>query len=146
MPGRSRKALFGRSRVAPSGALMPETRSRSSAWLCIWQTRDSVTSFSMTRRTREIGIRLTLGARPRQILATVLAAEWKPIALGLAAGALGGVMTGPVLGSVLFATSGVEPLVIGAAAVFLGVGALIASYLPARRALRTDPVAALRAQ
>jgi len=59
---------------------------------------------------------------------------------------LGGVMTGPVLGSVLFATSGVEPLVIGAAAVFLGVGALIASYLPARRALRTDPVAALRAQ
>jgi ABC-type antimicrobial peptide transport system permease subunit len=106
----------------------------------------SVTSFSMTRRTREIGIRLTLGARPRQILATVLAAEWKPIALGLAAGALGGVMTGPVLGSVLFATSGVEPLVIGAAAVFLGVGALIASYLPARRALRTDPVAALRAQ
>jgi putative ABC transport system permease protein len=106
----------------------------------------SVTSFSMTRRTREIGIRLTLGARPRQILATVLAAEWKPIALGLAAGALGGVMTGPVLGSVLFATSGVEPLVIGAAAVVLGVGALIASYLPARRALRTDPVAALRAQ
>ena len=55
-------------------------------------------------------------------------------------------MTGPVLGSVLFATSGVEPLVIGAAAVILGVGALIASYLPARRALRTDPVAALRAQ
>jgi putative ABC transport system permease protein len=106
----------------------------------------SVTSFSMTCRTREIGIRLTLGARPRQILVTVLAAEWKPIALGLAIGALGGVIAAPVLGSVLFATSGVEPVTIGTAAVILGVAALIASYLPARRALRTDPVAALRVQ
>jgi len=106
----------------------------------------SVTSFSMTRRTREIGIRLTLGARPGQVLVTVLAAEWRPIALGLAVGALGGVITARALGSVLFATSGVEPLIIGVAAVALGVAALVASYVPARRAIRTDPVAALRVQ
>jgi putative ABC transport system permease protein len=105
----------------------------------------SVTSFSMTRRTREIGIRLTLGARPDQILVNVLAAEWRAIAVGLAAGMTGGVIAARALASVLFASGGVEPLVIGAAAAALAVAALIASYLPARRAIRADPVAALRA-
>src|SRR5262249_31005608 len=96
----------------------------------------SVTSFSMARRTPEIGIRLRLGARPSQILATVLASEWRPIALGLAAGAVGGVITGRALASVLFATSGVEPAVIFGAAATLGGAALVASYLPTRRAVR----------
>jgi ABC-type antimicrobial peptide transport system permease subunit len=105
----------------------------------------SVTSFSMTCRTREIGIRLALGARPAQILVIVLAAEWKPIALGLAVGALGGVLVARGLASVLFATSGVDALVIGVAAASLGLAALIASYLPARRAVRADPLSALRA-
>jgi putative ABC transport system permease protein len=105
----------------------------------------SVTSFSMARRTREIGIRLTLGARPAQILVTVLASEWRPIALGLAAGTLGGGIAARALASVLFATSGVEPLVIGGAAATLGVAAVAASYLPARRAVRADPLSALRA-
>ena len=106
----------------------------------------AVTSFSMTRRTREIGIRLTLGARPAQILVTVLASEWRAIALGLAAGTLGGVIATRTLTSVLFDAGGTDPLVIGAAAATLGVAALIASYLPARRAVRADPLAALRVQ
>ncbi len=106
----------------------------------------SVTSFSMTRRTREIGIRLTLGARPAQILVALLATEWSAIAFGLALGTLGGVVAARALASVLFASGGVEPLVIGSAAAALGVAALIASYLPARRAIRADPVAALRGQ
>jgi putative ABC transport system permease protein len=106
----------------------------------------SVTSFSMTRRTREIGIRLTLGARPAQILVALLATEWSAIAFGLALGTLGGVVAARALASVLFASGGVEPLVIGSAAAALGAAALIASYLPARRAIRADPVAALRGQ
>jgi putative ABC transport system permease protein len=106
----------------------------------------SVTAFSMTRRTREIGIRLTLGARPAQILVTVLASEWRPIALGLISGAAGGVMAARALTSVLFATAAVEPLVISAAAAALGLAAFVASYLPARRAVRADPLSALRVQ
>jgi len=106
----------------------------------------SITAFSMARRTREIGIRLMLGAQPAQIVVTLLAAEWSAIIVGLAVGALTGVIAARLLASMLFASGGVDPLVIGAAAATLGIAALIASYLPARRAIRRDPVDALRLQ
>jgi len=105
----------------------------------------SVTAFSMARRTREIGIRLTLGAMPGQVIRSVLAAEWGSIALGLAVGAAGALVVSRLLSSVLFASSGVEPALIAAAAAALGVATAVASYVPARRAIRTDLVAALRA-
>jgi predicted permease len=104
----------------------------------------SVTAFSTTSRTREIGIRVALGARPGAVLRTVLAAEWRAILLGLAIGAFGAVAIARMLASVLFASGGVDVAMIGAAAATLAGAALLASYLPARRAARIDPVRALR--
>ena len=106
----------------------------------------SVTAFSMARRTREIGIRLAFGARPSQILRPVLATEWRAIALGLAVGCAGAAITSRVLSTVLFATGGLEPSVIAGAAGTLGLAALVATFVPVRRAIRTDPVEALRAE
>ena len=106
----------------------------------------SVTAFSMARRTREIGIRLTLGATPGQVIRPVLAVEWGAIALGLSVGAVGAVLVSRMLSSVLFASGGMEPTLIAAAAAILGAAAAVATYIPARRAIRADPVVALRAE
>jgi putative ABC transport system permease protein len=105
----------------------------------------SISAFSMGRRRREIGIRLTLGATPTQMAGALLAGEWSGLALGLTAGTVGALFVSRGLSSFLFASSGLELRVIVTAAVILGAAAAIASYMPARRAIRADPVAALRA-
>jgi len=104
----------------------------------------SVTAFSTTRRTREIGIRVALGARTGAVVRTVLAPEWLAIVVGLAIGAVGAAAIARMLTSVLFASGGVDVPMIGAAGAALAGAALVASYLPARRAARIDPLTALR--
>jgi putative ABC transport system permease protein len=106
----------------------------------------SVTAFSMSRRTREIGIRLTFGATPSQVIRAVATAEWAAIAVGLVLGIVGAVVVSGVLSSVLYDSSGGEPIVIAAAAAMFGLAAAAASYLPARRVMRADPMAALRSE
>jgi putative ABC transport system permease protein len=104
----------------------------------------SVAAFSTTQRRREIGIRIALGARPAEVVRSVLAAEGLAIGLGLAIGVAGAVGIARVLASVLFASGGVDVPMIAVAAATLAGAALVASYLPARRAARIDPLLALR--
>jgi ABC-type antimicrobial peptide transport system permease subunit len=104
----------------------------------------AVTAFSVTRRTREIGIRITLGATPGQVLRPLLAEEWTALVTGLVLGAVGAVFVARALAPVLFAASGPEPRLIGGAVLVLGGVGALASYVPARRAARSDPAAALR--
>ena len=104
----------------------------------------SVTSLSTRRRTREIGIRIALGARQGQVVRSVLRAEWTAVAVGLSIGAIGSVAVARMLASVLFASGGVDVAMIAAALMALAAAAAVASYLPARRAARIDPLTALR--
>jgi predicted permease len=103
-------------------------------------------SYSVAERTREIGIRVALGARPRQVLLPVLRQglilALSGAAIGLA-GALGAVR---VLSRFLFGVDPYDPLTFGAVCVVLLSVALLASYVPSRRALRVDPVEALRGE
>jgi predicted permease len=105
-----------------------------------------VTSYSVNRRTREIGIRMALGADRRSVLRLVLrqglVLTGIGVALGLAAGAAGA----QVIRSLLFGVSALDPVAFGAAALLFAVVALAASYLPARRATRVDPMIALRTE
>jgi predicted permease len=105
-----------------------------------------VTSYSVDRRTREIGIRMALGANRASVLRLVIRQgvmlTGTGIVLGLAAGAAGS----QVLRSLLFGISTLDPLAFGGAALLLGLVSLGASYLPARRATRVDPMVALRAE
>jgi putative ABC transport system permease protein len=105
----------------------------------------SVTAFSIDRRTREIGIRLTLGGRPGQVILSILASESPAIAIGLAVGIAGAAIVSQVLSATLYGSRGIEPMLIASAAAVLGAAAGVASYLPTRRATRVDPIAALRA-
>ncbi|OLD20590.1 MAG: hypothetical protein AUJ01_03950 [Acidobacteria bacterium 13_1_40CM_3_65_5] len=105
----------------------------------------AVTAFSVGRRTREIGIRLTLGATSRQIVQALMNAELRSMGIGLAVGVCGALAVSRVLSQFLFAAAGVEAAVIAAVAGVLAAAALVACLVPIRRATRADPVIALRA-
>jgi putative ABC transport system permease protein len=106
----------------------------------------SVAAFSVDRRTREIGIRLALGGKPTQVVRSILMSEARAIAVGLVTGMAGATIVSRVLSATLYASRGTEPIAILAAAAVFGVAAAAASYLPARRATRVDPIAALRVE
>ena len=105
-----------------------------------------VTSYSVSRRTREIGIRMALGADRSTVLRLVIRQGLVLTAIGVTIGLAAGAAGAQVLRSLLFGVSALDPVAFGGAAVLFGVVALAASYLPARRATRVDPMVALRAE
>jgi predicted permease len=105
-----------------------------------------VMSYDVARRTHEIGVRMALGASSRQVLQLVLRESLLWVALGVAAGMGAALATTRWVESLLFGLRPHDPLAIGLAAIVLLAVAAIAAYLPARRASRVDPMAALRCE
>ena len=103
-----------------------------------------IVAFSVARRTREIGIRMALGAERRDVL-RMLVGEGAGLALtGIAAGIVVSLAVTRLVASLLFGVRATDPVTFGAVSALLAGAALAASYLPARRAMRLDPNAALR--
>jgi predicted permease len=103
-----------------------------------------VMSYTVARRTREIGIRMALGAERSSVLWLVLKEVALMVGIGIAAGVPVALALSRVVQSQLFALSAHDPVALVAAAALLGVVALAAGYIPARRATRVDPMLALR--
>jgi predicted permease len=103
-----------------------------------------VISYWVTRRTREIGVRMALGAVPRNVLTLVLGRATATVLTGVAVGLAGAFALTRTMQSLLFGVSPEDPLTFAGVALLLGVVALLATYLPARRATKVDPIVALR--
>jgi putative ABC transport system permease protein len=103
-------------------------------------------SYSVAQRTREIGIRVALGARPRQVMGSVIREGMGLAGAGVVLGLAGALAATRLIASYLFGVGATDPLTFtGGALLLLGI-AWLASYLPSRRALRVDPLTALRAE
>lgn len=103
-----------------------------------------VLSYTVAQRTREIGIRMALGADRQNVRGLVMGQGARMVTAGLALGVLGAVGTARLLSSLLYGVHPNDPVTFGAVALGLGGVALLASWLPARRAMKVDPIVALR--
>jgi len=103
-----------------------------------------VMSYTVGQRTQEIGIRMALGARPANMLALILGRGARLAFVGIAVGLLGSFALTRFLSSLLFGVGAADPLTFCAVALLLLAVALAACYVPARRAMKVDPMVALR--
>jgi len=103
-----------------------------------------VIAYSVSQRTREIGIRIALGAQQNNVMRLILGEGMLVILIGLTIGLASSLVLTRFLSSLLFGVTATDPITFAAVAVLLAVVALAACYIPARRAMRVDPIVALR--
>jgi putative ABC transport system permease protein len=104
----------------------------------------SVLSYSVEQRTREIGLKIALGAQPHDVVRSVLVQGIKPVLLGLGTGLVGALAGARIMKSLLYQVPANDPTTFAGIAAVLLMVAFLAAYLPARRAARVDPIIALR--
>jgi predicted permease len=105
-----------------------------------------VIAYSVAQRTRELGVRLALGATPRAVLALVVREGMRVTGAGVVAGVLGALAAARLLESQLYTVSAADPVVYAGVALLTALVALVATYLPARRATTLDPATTLHGE
>jgi putative ABC transport system permease protein len=103
-------------------------------------------TYSVAQRTGEFGIRMALGAQPRDVLRLVLSRGVKLVGIGLVIGLIATFATARAMGTMLYQTSAQDPLTLGGTVLVLALVALIACLLPANRATKVNPIEALRTE
>jgi putative ABC transport system permease protein len=105
-----------------------------------------VMSYSVARRSTEIGIRMALGARRADVLRLVMREAVGVVAIGGSIGLAGALLLTRLMGALLYGVGTADPVTFAAVCAVLAMVALLATYVPARRAIRVDPLKALRAE
>ena len=103
-----------------------------------------VISYAVSQRTREIGVRMALGARPADVLRMILTEGLKLVAVGVALGIAAALLLTRLLEGMIYGVSMRDPLIFVVVNLLLVTVSLSACYVPARRAMRVDPLIALR--
>jgi hypothetical protein len=144
-PGVCAKNVTGKFLVSHSDTSRPTLISgRLDVGLTPQYRQNGTVSYIVVLRTREIGIRMAVGAQKRDILGLMLRASMRPVLAGLLVGVFLAVGASYLLRGVLYGLSTIDGIsFIGASLLFLAI-ALLATYLPSRRAMRIDPMVALR--
>ena len=101
-------------------------------------------SYNLARRTRELGLRLALGAEPRRLLIAVLQQVATVALIGIGVGLVLAIALGRVAGAMLYGLSGYDPLVLATAVAVISIVVFAATFGPARRASKIEPLQALR--
>jgi ABC-type antimicrobial peptide transport system permease subunit len=101
-------------------------------------------AYSVSKRLRELGIRIALGGRRKEVLLTALGRALKLLALGSVAGLLLGILASRVLGLIVYSATPRDPLILAGAVLAMAFLGLLATWIPARRALSVDPLILLR--
>jgi len=101
-------------------------------------------AYSVSKRLRELGIRIALGARRSEVLQSALGRAFKLLALGSAAGLVLGILASQVLAYIVYSASPRDPLVLTGAVLAMSLLGLIATWIPAQRALSVDPLILFR--
>jgi ABC-type antimicrobial peptide transport system permease subunit len=101
-------------------------------------------AYSVSKRLRELGIRVALGARRREVLQAALGRPFRLLALGSVAGLILGLLTTRVLAYVVYGATPRDPLVLAGVVLAMGLLGLVATWIPAQRALSVDPMILLR--
>jgi predicted permease len=104
----------------------------------------SVVAYSVSQRTREIGIRMALGAQPGDVTRLVLKEGMIPVGIGISAGLGAGLALAQFVASLLYGVSATDPITFACVTLLLAAVAFVACYVPARRAMKVDPIVALR--
>lgn len=105
-----------------------------------------VLSYLVTQRSSEIGIRMALGAQPSDVRKQIVWEGGKLVIAGLVFGIAGALVSTRIMSTLLFGVKPMDPVTVAATAALLGATAMLASYVPARRASRIDPMSALRCE
>jgi ABC-type antimicrobial peptide transport system permease subunit len=103
-----------------------------------------VISYAVSQRTREIGVRMALGANPRDVLRLILGEGLKLVLAGVALGIIAALAMTRLLATMLYGVSVTNPVIFSSVVVLLVAVSLAACFVPARRAMRVDPIVALR--
>jgi ABC-type antimicrobial peptide transport system permease subunit len=105
-----------------------------------------MTGYAVTRRTPEIGVRMAFGARPGQVVRTIVRDSALPIAIGVAAGVGGALLASRTIESFLFQTTRNDPTTLAVVAIVLAITGCVAAVVPALRAAKIDPAVSLRSE
>jgi predicted permease len=130
------------SRVAAAGAGVLSALALALACIGLY----GVLTFAVTERTREIGIRMALGADGRSVVALILGDAWRLIGFGLVIGTACALAAAPLLGRLLFGVSAFDPVAVASVVLVLTAVSLASAYAPARRASRLEPLVVLRTE
>jgi len=103
-------------------------------------------AYSVSKRLRELGIRVALGAQRKEVLKAALGPAFRLLAIGSAAGLILGILASRVLALIVYQATPRDPLVLGGAVLTMLLMGLLATWLPARRALNVDPLLLLRVE